>query len=1180
MKRLRKFFTVSVMVLSVIAMSGLSAATVKASASSGDLIKMAGNTSVYYLGADGKRYVFPNSTTYFSWYPDFSGVVTIPSAELQSYPLGGNVTMRAGTKLVKITTDPSVYAVEPNGALRKIQSEAQAAALYGTNWSKRVVDVPDAFFTNYTVGAVLANGSIPAGSLVKNATGADVYYYDGTNYRMIASESAFNSNKFAWGNIITAPSTVSAGGSAISSSETGLVNVAQNGGSGPVITGSGLMMSVSSMTPAAVSVPNNGSRIPMAKLNLTAANDGSVSLNSLTVKRIGLSSYSNIDKVWAEQNGEIVASKKSMNSNDESILTFSPALLIPAGQTVSLDLLAGLTGSGAGNIGLSVEAASAVSSTAASVTGSFPVSGNLMSPTTYAVANLAITSTSSSAITLKVGDENVELGHFTVEFNGTAKDTTITSIMLKNNGTEDLSALMNLYIEYAGSKVSTSYNVDGRYVTFNFASGLPLLKDDGSKLLYLKGDVIAKEQSGSGYSFNFSLNKSTDFVAYEQATGFGVNVYNSTSGSTAADNYVIALATVDAGAVSVSKKSTSPTDTTIVKGSDVTVLLANVRTDEAITADGLNLVYSSTATASLTTDQFENVRVYVNGLLVDSFDPATSTGIKSEALDSVVTFNKGDNSVEVKVKAKSTAGASSAFMAKLDSTILSSQNPEYVVSGNAVTGSIGGTATGGIFTVQGAILTTVRNDGYGSGSKIVQGSTDVSLGKFVVKATNDTVKVTSISFDKTSTTSINVANISDMKLYVDGVQVGNTTDFGSTGVNFSSLNISIAKDATKSIELKGSFDSSATGDFQSTMTVNAIDSRGATVTGGNNTDQTTFFNMATSGTLQVALDGATPVAGLLATKAGVEQEVAKIKFTAIDDSANLTEINLINTALGTSSIASTTAGIDAADSRIASIRLYDGTTLVDSFVPVSGAGKFTITNNSIIIPASGNKTLSVRVVLNDITNDSTATNKDIHLGVTTLKFKSSAGSESTQDVFILANNFRLRKTVPTVALQTLPSTLLTAGTVVASKFTVTADANGDVTLGKVVLNYSTSTGVVIETMSSNGVRIDGSTNAASSTVATSSKTITVTFATPEVISAGTTKTFEILTNVTATGDNSQSLSTSINDAGSYVLGAAGAVASAVTGNFVWSDGSSLTQTTYINEHNVSGLPTYTQSMTK
>ena len=137
---------------------------------------------------DGKRYVFPNESTYFSWYSDFSGVVTIPSSELQSYPLGGNVTMRPGTTLVKITTDPSVYAVEPNGVLRKIQSESQAAALYGSNWNKRIVDIADSFFTNYTIGQVLANGEVPVGSLVKNADSAAVYYYDGTNYRSISSE--------------------------------------------------------------------------------------------------------------------------------------------------------------------------------------------------------------------------------------------------------------------------------------------------------------------------------------------------------------------------------------------------------------------------------------------------------------------------------------------------------------------------------------------------------------------------------------------------------------------------------------------------------------------------------------------------------------------------------------------------------------------------------------------------------------------------------------------------------------------------------------------------------------------------------------------------------------------------------------------------------------------------------
>ena len=70
-----------------------------------------------------KRYVFPNEATYKSWYSDFSGVVTISADELASYPLAANVVVRPGTKLVKITTDPKVYAVEANGVLRWVQTE-------------------------------------------------------------------------------------------------------------------------------------------------------------------------------------------------------------------------------------------------------------------------------------------------------------------------------------------------------------------------------------------------------------------------------------------------------------------------------------------------------------------------------------------------------------------------------------------------------------------------------------------------------------------------------------------------------------------------------------------------------------------------------------------------------------------------------------------------------------------------------------------------------------------------------------------------------------------------------------------------------------------------------------------------------------------------------------------------
>ncbi|HNU81406.1 MAG TPA: hypothetical protein PKK65_01580, partial [bacterium] len=260
MKKLRKFLTVGVMVLSIIAMSGLTVNTAQAAAQPGDLIKMDGLSSVYYLGNDGKRYVFPSESVYFSWYNDFSGVITIPASELQSYPLGANVTMRPGTKLVKITTDPSVYAVTPNGVLRKIQSEADAIALYGPNWNKMVVDIADAFFTNYTIGTPLNSGEYPAGTLLKNPNNASIYYFDGTNYRMISSEAAFNANRFNMNNVVTTSMTLTASGTAI----TGAEDLAKPYGatSGSVVTGSGLTVALAATTPAAASVPAGAAIVP------------------------------------------------------------------------------------------------------------------------------------------------------------------------------------------------------------------------------------------------------------------------------------------------------------------------------------------------------------------------------------------------------------------------------------------------------------------------------------------------------------------------------------------------------------------------------------------------------------------------------------------------------------------------------------------------------------------------------------------------------------------------------------------------------------------------------------------------------------------------------------------------------------------------------------------------------
>ena len=134
----------------------------------GDLIK--GPTdAVYYYGQNNKRYVFPTLKTYYTWYWDFSSVKTVTLADLGAIPLGGNVTYRPGVKLVKITTDPKVYAVAANGTLRWVASEQVAVDLYGSNWNTKVDDIPDAFFINYKVGDPITSATqfSPSGEMAR-----------------------------------------------------------------------------------------------------------------------------------------------------------------------------------------------------------------------------------------------------------------------------------------------------------------------------------------------------------------------------------------------------------------------------------------------------------------------------------------------------------------------------------------------------------------------------------------------------------------------------------------------------------------------------------------------------------------------------------------------------------------------------------------------------------------------------------------------------------------------------------------------------------------------------------------------------------------------------------------------------------------------------------------------------
>ncbi len=158
MMKIKGFRISALLLLCAASVAGM-ALTAHAAPAAGSLIKRPDVSAVYYYASNGKRYVFPNERVFKTWYGDFLSVRTVTADELAAMPIGGNVTYRPGFRLIKITSDPKVYAVSHGGILRPIASEAVAVALFGANWAKIVDDIPDAFFVNYTIGVQIAAAS-------------------------------------------------------------------------------------------------------------------------------------------------------------------------------------------------------------------------------------------------------------------------------------------------------------------------------------------------------------------------------------------------------------------------------------------------------------------------------------------------------------------------------------------------------------------------------------------------------------------------------------------------------------------------------------------------------------------------------------------------------------------------------------------------------------------------------------------------------------------------------------------------------------------------------------------------------------------------------------------------------------------------------------------------------------
>lgn len=881
-------------------------------ASSGDLIKLQCSTgaevndpckAVYYLGADGKRYVFPNEKTYKTWYSSFSGVQIVSASEMSSYPIGGNVTYRPGVKLVKIQTDPKVYAVSGNGTLRWITTGELAVALYGSNWATLVEDVSDAFFVNYTIGDPIDS--------------ADDYDK--------AEEMA--------------------------DSET--INEDKNLGGG-ASTGSRLTVALAADTPATGIVLGNTVNNKFTKVNLTAAADGNIVVDRLVVERGGTiasdAAFSSIALLDATT-GVRIGDTKTLNSVHQA--TFNEDFTVNAGTTRSIYLVGnmGTTSSYAGEIPtLNLASVSLVGT--ASVVGSLPIVGNYQNingTITVGALTLANGNDNPSASTQKVGTTNYIVSGFKLTANS-VEDFKVTHVTFNQGGTADNEDVVNLDLFVEDVLVGTVAAPADDNVTFDLSSNPILIEEGKTKQFNLQLDI----NSGSSRTIQYNVKDESDIRAMGQTYGAEVKTAAGTGATTDADPFWTApITTVSKGTLSVTASQLNAAN--VPEDSDDVILGKfdfEARGEAAeITRIPLGFTITTSSGSSISAADLTNVElVDENGAIVGGpLDAALQYDTEGSSILNVGVTSTDTFTVPVGKHTYTVRGDLSGDFAAGD-TIVANVNNSGVTARGETTGltldAITGNPSSATMTIQTASLSASVSP-QPVAQTVVAGAQDQLFAQIQLGAesSGEDIQVTKIKVAVKSATA-NPSQVSDLTLWdgttelitsdnPDDGPAAVTTASGSATATFTlSTPLVIAKGSSKTLKLTADVSVAATSGsirmgMDSGTAADHITAKGATsgataaITLSANSGQSMTFTG--TGTLSITRDSnfqSNQPYLMPANTDGIE--IGKFNVTAQNEAINIEKLYLMG-------VQANAGGWQ----QIEKLYIYKGNDLVASVVPTS-----------------------------------------------------------------------------------------------------------------------------------------------------------------------------------------------------------------------------------------------------
>lgn len=1208
----KRGFTMAVAAVTItwsVAASFAIAPVASAAVASGDLVK-GSLPAVYYVGSDMKRYVFTNDKAYKTWYADFSTVKTISDTELASITIGGNVTYKPGVRMVKIQSDPKVYAVAHGGVLRWVSTEAAAVALYGSDWNKKIDDISDAFFTNYTVGSQISSAS---------------------DY-VIANEQ-------------TNSPTINA--------DKGLAG------------GGALNITLASDNAAGATVTRNAQGINLLKVNIAGAG----TITGLTFTRLGAGVAADWSNIYLYDGDTRLTTGRSVSSTTNQV-SFTNLNVAVSG-TKALTLVGDLNAtSTVGNASYFSLAAATDVVASATVGGSFPVAGNTFSISGTTGGSITITAGSTPS-NPKLGQTAVELANFKLQA-GSTEDVSVRRLVMTNSGAAQLTNLANLAIVTGGVTVAQNPIVSGSTATFVFA--VPYVLGKGiTRTFSVIGDIASGNRAGVD-TVKLYVDQTYDLYATGNTYGAGVGVTDTfTSGYATTLTIQGGQVTFAFNGPTTGDISVGSNDAVLAKFAITSVNHVEVRNLRLQIVASSDLRVSdmedsvtdckvkNTDTGSTVTNQADL------GTGWTTSDGLTYTKTFTDRFE--ITAGKTMN-LALTCDVLSTAPAALAGKT-LTATILARQASDVrnldsnldvdlgdIVPSSALTGNAQAVRVSGL---------TVAMATSPSSATVTKGSTVNAAGFNFTAGSASDVKITQIKLrglidTDGNDTYANAATAPETHAVQDVIQSATIWD-GSTqlgvaaspdssgDLNFSNLSWTVPAGTTKTVTVKvvlsnnlpyaGTSDNfiidmigdgtannttaNVTAQDKDSNSVNATAAStgwsatdfhlqaGSTVTAATTIATTTgiITTVIGSGTLQLQIDGDTPVAAIVSGNT-TDNSVTRIKFTSVNEAFNVTRLTVQNLNTDSSSVLVTSvrlfdkngtlfcsgaldsnnrlrcandAGLfTVANDNVVTVKLnldnvgsgksgrapvmsvyadYDDTSFTDD-IKVVGVSSGTALQdaNAKVIGDTGYAAASLKIVATDMDTLSNAYVADSY----------AAGNM----VFVSGNKAVIRKTQPTVAKIATSTTLTTVPTFY--KFSVTAASNADVTLKRFNLDISSVLGsgtvgnfrvyendtlldaslyeVCLGASFAAGVMtcgtdVEGGT--VSYTVTDAGAVITVRFASERSVSAGTTKTYRIDGAVSSVGAGDSVTMKLKDDSGQTIQTVALTSANLNAAQFVWSD---------------------------